>query len=144
MRGERNKMIQMFVMTYSGEGSRPLIHRFDWSNVTRYGLLTFSFQHATALADTEQISWCNLGVFRKEDVGNKSNICQMGFLMQCSLRYSNWVHLGVVRYGVNMKSRSLGGTIILECSCSGKAVKNELLNKVESNRLLFSHTFACL
>jgi hypothetical protein len=48
--------------------------------------------------------------------------------------------LGVVRYGVNMKSRSLGGTIILGCSCGysicGKAVKNELLNKVRSNRLL--------
>jgi hypothetical protein len=39
--GERTKMIRMFIVVCNGQGSRPLIHRFSWSNVTRYGLLTF-------------------------------------------------------------------------------------------------------
>ena len=122
-------MIQMFILVCNGQGSRPLTHRFSWSNVTRYGLLTFMFQHALQL-------WLTYSKTFGAILGQQAFI-------QFLLRYSNLVHLGLVRYDVDINSRSL----LVERYLLGtpvaipyllKSCETEMLNKANRNRLLTS------
>lgn len=136
--GEKTKMVWMFVAIFSGNGSRPLVYKFSWSNAAMYVLSTFSFHHAIQLWMTRSRSpgaiW-ELKSLGKDHDGNGST----SFYMEESsyplpLRHYNLIGLGLLRYEVNMNSRSLlVGSYFLVLlrlfHVCGKAIKPEMLNE---------------